>query len=115
MRRRTSPLTAVALLVAGCTSNDEHRLYGEVGHLVPYALANGQTETMAEAERALHRAGFDCGPTASVQLPPKMRECSRHKNYAVLATCIQRVDLMPKPDGVFLSYYYVPRILCAGL
>jgi hypothetical protein len=113
--RRTPVWIAIVHLAAGCTANNEHALYNEVGHIVPYAMIGGQSETMADAEKALQGVGFHCGPTHSLILPPPIRDCSRLRNYAVLATCVQTVILVPGQDPAVLSYYYVPRILCAGI
>jgi hypothetical protein len=99
----------VALLTAGCTGNNEHALYQEVGHLIPSGIPAGQSPmTMADAETALRGAGFSCGPDT------RGRDCSRSRSYAVVETCVQRVILVPDRSGAALSYYYVPRIPCLG-
>src|ERR1700760_2430412 len=105
MQRRSLLLIGVALLTTGCTANNEHLLYKEVERVVPWAIPAGQTlMTIADAENALRGIGFHCRPDT------RGRDCVRSRSYGVVATCVQRVILVPTSDQVFLHDYYIPRI-----
>jgi hypothetical protein len=89
--------------LGGCMSNDEARLATEVDGLIHPGMS------LPLAEQTLRGAGFTCDTAIGG------RTCARQRAYAVVATCMQRVNLTPDAKGSTLARYEVPTILCASL
>jgi hypothetical protein len=93
----------LAANLSGCAANDQARLTKEVDGLIRPGMS------LSIAEKALRDAGFACDAMIGG------RTCSRSKAYAVIATCMQRVNLTPDAAGSTLARFQVPVIPCASL
>ena len=89
--------------LSGCLSNDKARLAAEVDRLIHPGMS------LPVAEQTLRGAGFTCDTAIGG------RTCTRPRAYAIIATCMQRVNLTPDAAGSTLARYEVPAIPCAGL
>lgn len=98
---RLGPVVAVALLASGCASNSQTHVQGEAGRLVSLGMATG------EAQAALRSAGFSCSETRQGS-----STCTRLRSHRVVASCLQRVNLMVE-DGR-INRFEVPQPACAG-
>lgn len=106
LRRSTSLVGPLAIvLLSDCTSNSQPRL-----EALAERLAAPGSELSQGAMR-LQKAGFTCHPgTGAYALT-----CFRMRGYALLATCVQRIDLSIDPVARSISRTDVPRPACAGM
>ena len=95
----------LAVLLPGCTSNSQPRLEALANRLVPPG------SKLSEATSRLTVAGFNCDPRAGAYT----LTCTRMRNNAVLATCVQRINLSTDSADRFVSRIDVPPPACAGM
>lgn len=89
---------AVAFLVSGCSASGRPAVLAEANGLVRPGM------TIEDARTSLRSAGFGCeaGRQATVT-------CTRLRNHRVIASCVQRVNLMV--DGARVRGVEVPNRL----
>jgi hypothetical protein len=103
---RLRPLLVVlpAFALAGCYSPDRDALDREAHRLI----AAG-----ARLDAAMTRLGqnnFTCLATATASAASAT--CTRSREYDVIATCVERIELTATPRGLDIT---VPDIACTGL
>lgn len=109
-RIRIVAAVACAAALMGCSSNSQPRLEKEAQQLLPPGME------LAEAERVLQHAGFTCGSYARDYFARDyFATCTRHRTYAVVATCVQRVNLASDGAGRRVSRFNVPSPACTSL
>jgi hypothetical protein len=105
--RRAAGVTAsivAALSLVSCTSNSQPLLNREARHLLHPGMRLTQAENLLEAR------AFTCGKYALGYA----RTCIRLRNYLIVATCVQRINLAS--DGAqTLSRFDVPMPACTSL
>lgn len=96
---------ACALTLQSCASNSQSRLDEEAHRLLRPSMK------LAEAERVLQRVGFNCESYNHNYIAT----CTRLRNYAVVATCVQRINLSADETGRAIARFDVPPPACASL
>ena len=93
------------LLCVACVSNSQARVADEARQLVQPGMP------LSSAVGRLNNAKFSCDD----RLVAGAVTCTRSRNYAILAGCLQRVDLIPVPGGSTVLRVEVPKPACTGM
>ena len=104
-RVRNFATFAAASMLFGCASNSQPRLDKEAHQL----LRRGMEVT--EAEGVMRNAHFSCGRYTIGYA----RSCTRVRNYAIFATCVQRINIASATSGQTVSRIDVPPPACGGM
>ena len=112
MSTRAPPNRKIALVgwlavlaLQGCVSDSQTRLKAEADRLVRPGLK------LSDATGRLTHAGFTCDSQADVYT----LTCTRMRSYAIVATCVQRINLVADAGGRSLSRIDVPSPACTGM
>ncbi len=107
LRRRFGVLvvTVAASALVGCASNSQPSLEREASRLLEPGTK------LDEAEKALGGAAFTCGHYTIGYVA----NCTRLRNYLLIATCNQTINLVSNDNGQTVSRLDVLRPACASL
>jgi hypothetical protein len=103
-RMRVFAATLAFLGMEGCVSNAQPRLEQEAHRLLRPGM------TLVEAEQVLEGARFTCAH----EIEGFVATCTRMRRYAVVATCVQRINLAADESGRTVSRFDVPQPACAS-
>ena len=93
------------ITLQGCVSNSPTRLKAEADRLVHPGLK------LSDAIGRLTHAGFTCDSPAD----DDTLTCTRMRSYAIVATCVQRINLVTDASGRSLTRIDVPSPACTGM
>jgi hypothetical protein len=111
MAQRALTVLALFFVLVGC---DVRAVRHDIGLQRDIAHRIYPGMQMTAAEDALRKTGFNCGRYLDAGGPAGARTCARDRNYNLLESCIQRVELFPDMDKGLLRVFEVDAVVCDG-